>query len=94
MNVRWSVAATQDRLEIVDFIALDNVLAAIHMDELFDRVAQRLGEHPKLGRPGQIPGTRELIPHESYRLVYDISRDTVWILALVHTARRWPPSSA
>lgn len=44
-----------------------------------------------LGKAGAIPGTRELIPHESYRLVYEISGDTVWILTLVHTARRWPP---
>ena len=34
---------------------------------------------------------RELIPHESYRLVYEIERETVWVLALVHTARQWPP---
>lgn len=49
-------------------------------------------EHPNLGTPGKIPGTRELIPHESYRLVYEIEAETtVWILALVHTAMQWPP---
>ncbi len=45
-----------------------------------------------MGRPGQIQETRELIPHESYRLVYEVQADTVWILALVHTARLWPPN--
>ena len=30
-----------------------------------------------MGRPGQIAGTRELIPHENYRLVYEISNETV-----------------
>lgn len=45
-----------------------------------------------MGRRGQIPGTRELIPHESYRLVYEVQADTVRILALVHTARLWPPN--
>jgi plasmid stabilization system protein ParE len=44
-----------------------------------------------LGKPGKIPGTRELIPHESYRLVYQIDGETVWILTLVHAARLWPP---
>ena len=40
-----------------------------------------------------IPGTREWIPHASYRLVYEVDEDhgAVWILALVHTARQWPP---
>ncbi len=61
------------------------------MDALFSDAAARLAEHPKLGRTGKIPGTRELIPHDSYRLVYEIDGETVWLLALVHTARQWPP---
>jgi plasmid stabilization system protein ParE len=44
-----------------------------------------------LGRSGLIAGTRGLIPHESHRMVYEIRDDTVWILALIHTARLWPP---
>jgi toxin ParE1/3/4 len=60
------------------------------MDELFSDAAARLVDHPKLGRPGKIQGTRELIPHENYRLVYEISGEAVWMLALVHTARQWP----
>lgn len=43
------------------------------------------------GRAGKIAGTRELIPHESYRLVYDVEGEIIWVLALVHTARMWPP---
>jgi plasmid stabilization system protein ParE len=35
MRVSWTPAAEQDRAEIVDFIARDNPLAAIRMDELF-----------------------------------------------------------
>jgi hypothetical protein len=30
------------------------------------------------------------MPHKNDRLVYEIVEDTVWIIALVHTARRWP----
>ena len=62
------------------------------MDERFEAAVGRLAEHPLMGRPGQIPGTRELIPHESYRLIYEVQADTVWILPLVHTARLWPPA--
>jgi plasmid stabilization system protein ParE len=62
------------------------------MDELFDLAATRLAKRPNSGRQGKIPGTRELIPHESYRLVYEIKGDTVWILTLMHTSRLWPPT--
>ncbi|CAN7172876.1 MULTISPECIES: type II toxin-antitoxin system RelE/ParE family toxin [Variovorax] len=92
MRVLWTLSAEQDRADIVDFIAQDNPLAAIRMDEIFSAAVGRLAEHPLLGRAGQIPGTRELIPHESYRLVYEVRADTVWILTLVHTARLWPPT--
>lgn len=51
------------------------------MDELFSDVAARLAAHPKIGTTGKIPGTRELIPHENYRLVYQIDAGTVWMLA-------------
>lgn len=74
-----------------DYIAADSPRAAARMDELFSDAVTRLAEHPKLGRPGKIPGTRELILHESYRLVYEIEGKTVWVLALMHTARQWPP---
>ena len=67
---------------------------AIDMDERFSEAAAWLGTHPELGKPGLIAGTRELIPHESYRLVYEIQQDAVWILALVHTARLWPPKQS
>ncbi len=47
---------------------------------------------PALLRQNQIPGARELIPHENYSLVYEIDGETVWVLTLVHTARQWPPA--
>ncbi|WP_254615040.1 type II toxin-antitoxin system RelE/ParE family toxin [Burkholderia pyrrocinia] len=50
-----------------------------------------MADFPESGRLGRIAGTRELIPHENYRLVYEISASIVWILALVHTSRMWPP---
>lgn len=91
MRVIWTPEAQQDRAEIWDYIAGDNPRAAARMDELFSDAAARLAEHPLLGKPGIIPGTRELIPHESYRLVYEIEDEAVWVLTLVHTARQWPP---
>lgn len=92
MRVIWTPEALQDREDVFDFIATDNPIAAVRMDELFSDAAARLADHPNLGRPGKISGTRELIPHESYRLVYEIIQQSVWVLALVHTARKWPQS--
>lgn len=91
MKVFWVSAAEKDRADIFDYIAETNPLAAVEIDERFSDAAARLATHPELGKRGLIAGTRELIPHESYRLVYEVQHDIVLILALVHTARQWPP---
>jgi toxin ParE1/3/4 len=91
VKVIWTPQALQDRTDIWSYIEDDNPQAASRMDELFSQAAAHLGDHPKLGKPGKIQGTRELIPHENYRLVYEISNETVWLLALIHVAREWPP---
>ncbi len=91
MTVIWTPEAQQDRADIWDYIAAEDPRAAARMDKRFSDAVAALVKHPKLGKPGKISGTHELIPHESYRLVYEIERETIWILALVHTARAWPP---
>lgn len=94
MKIRWTPEARQDRINIWDYIAQDDPAAAVRLDELFSASVNRLSAHPNLGYAGIIEGTRELIPHQSYRIVYEIYQDTVWILTVVHTARQWPPVSS
>lgn len=91
MRIVWTPEAQRDRADIWDYLVAFNPQSAVQMDELFSHAVTRLINHPKLGRVGQIAGTRELIPHESYRIVYEIDQETVWILTIVHTARLWPP---
>jgi len=89
VKVIWTPEASADRQDIVAYIADDNPIAAVRMDQLFSDAAVTLAQFR--GRSGTIVGTRELIPHESYRLVYELEGETVWVLALVHTSRQWPP---
>ncbi|NQD92659.1 type II toxin-antitoxin system RelE/ParE family toxin [Pseudomonas sp. CrR25] len=91
MQVVWTPEALQDRLDIWEYIVADNPRAAVHVDELFSAAAASLADFPDKGGLGTVAGTRELIPHENYRLVYQTESDAVWILALVHAARMWPP---
>ena len=90
MELLWTPEATQDRDEIYDYIEADNPAAALALDELFAEKAGRLLDHPGLGRPGRIIGTRELVAHRNYILVYDVTADTVRVLRVLHAARQWP----
>lgn len=93
MRVLWTPEAEQDRDDIWTHIAADNLPAAKRMDLLFSEVAAKLEAFPMLGQVGKITGTRELIAHGHYRLVYQITapEQQVWVLALIHTAQQWPP---
>jgi len=92
VRVVWTPEAIADRLAIWEYLKERNPQAAIRMDTLFSAAASRLTDFHAQGRPGLVPGTRELLPHENYRLVYELDHDTVWILTLVHTSRLWPPA--
>lgn len=91
MIVIWTPDAEEDRINIWDHISISNPSAAASMDTIFSDAAAMLSEHPKLGKAGKVAGIRELVPHENYRLVYEIGDDSIWILALMHTSRLWPP---
>lgn len=54
MRVIWTPEAAQDRADVWDYIAVDNPLAVVHMDELFGDAAAGLALHPMLGKAGQI----------------------------------------
>lgn len=93
MRVTWTPEAGQDRREIWDFLFDKNPQAAADMDRRFSIAAAGLAQNPEIGPSGRISGTREVIPHPSYRLVYQLEPNVVRIVALAHTARQWPPES-
>lgn len=80
--------AARDLDEIVDYIALDNPVAAENVYRGIVRAAERLPEFPALGRAGRHPQTRELsVSGLPYLLVYAVGAETVTILAVFHTSR-------
>jgi addiction module RelE/StbE family toxin len=92
MALFWTPEATRDRGDIYDYIEADNPAAAMALDELFRDQAARLVGHPELGRPGRMAGTRELVAHPNYLLIYAVAGGQVRVLRVLHAARRWPPA--
>lgn len=91
MKLVWTRPAREDRKAIREYIAADNPSAALDLDELLSEKAARLVDHPGLGRPGRLQGTRELVVHRNYILIYDVAGDLVRVLRVLHAARQWPP---
>ena len=91
MRLLWSAKARQRRDEIFDYIAADNPAAALWLDEQFSQAAKRIMVFPLSGRKGRVAGTRELVIHENYFLVYEILADRIVILTVHHSAQQYPP---
>ena len=90
MRLVWTRLANADRQKIREYIAQDNPAAALALDELFSEKTKRLVDHPNLGRPGRVAGTRELVAHQNYILIYDIVGDQVRLLRVLHASRQYP----
>lgn len=91
MKIVWTPQAEQDRAEIWDYLVARDPAAAVRIDQLFSEAIAKLADFPMLGHAGRVAGTRELTPHRSYRILYEVAGDTVWILVVIHTSRQWPP---
>lgn len=91
MKLAWTPEALAGRRAIYDCIEADDPRAALALDELISERTGLLTNHPHMGRPGRVKGTRELPVHRRYVLIYDIAGEIVRIPRVLHTARRWPP---
>jgi toxin ParE1/3/4 len=91
MRVKWLRRALTHLDEEAAYIAQDSPKAAAEFVEHLLASAALLADHPHLGRPGRIPGTREwVVTRFSYILPYRVRGETVEILRVFHTARKWP----
>ncbi len=91
MRVHWLRAALKNLDDEAGFIATDDPQAARAIVARITRTVALLSTQPALGRPGRVPGTRELvIPRTHYLVPYRVRQDTVEVLRLFNTARRPP----
>ena len=91
MRVRWLKRALKNLDEEAEYIARDNPQAAARIVDRIATSVDRLATHPASGRPGRVPGTRELvISGTPYIVPYRVSDETLEILRVFHAARKWP----
>lgn len=91
MSIEWRNKAYLDAMSIIDFIDLENPVAAFAVYEEIKTQIETLLEHPHLGRPGRIIGTRELIINRTpFIAVYSVHGNIIYILRILHGAQRWP----
>lgn len=93
MRVRWTRRALREQDQAFEWIVKKDPRAAREVIERTYAAARLLADNPRMGRPGRINGTRELVVSRTpYIIVYRVARDDVEILAVIHQAQDWPES--
>ena len=91
MEIKWVRLALDDLDAAGEFIARDNPAAASRVLKRIWDAVQLLAEHPDAGRPGRVPGTRELVIADTpFIIPYRVVEKTVQILRVLHGKRQWP----
>lgn len=87
MNIIWSPTSRRKIEEIVDYIATDNLEAALELVDEFNRRVADLNTHPRSGRMVPVLNdemVRELIVRKDYLIVYEIHDELIKILTIRH----------
>jgi toxin ParE1/3/4 len=92
MIIEWSPQAADDLASLRAYIAEDDPAAARRVVlHIVRSVEELLAGQPQIGRPGRVPGARELVvPRTSYVIPYRIRDNRIQVLRDYHGARRWP----
>ncbi len=90
LSLLWKKQARLDLLNIVEHIAQDNPDAAEELANDIEAKAEKLREFPEMYKVGRKRGTRELVAHKNYIVVYRVINSQVEVLRVKHSAQQWP----
>jgi addiction module RelE/StbE family toxin len=91
LRIKWLKRALLDLDEAESYIARDNPSVAAEVVLKIAKAVSLLGQQPGLGRPGRVSGTRELVvPDTPYIVPYRVKENTVQVLRVYHSSRKWP----
>ena len=87
--VKWSVPAKNDLKQIFDYISQDSKYYAKNVVRTIIEKTELLNDFPEMGRVVPELGetnVRELFVY-SYRIIYEITPESIPVLAIVHGKR-------
>ena len=91
MILSWGTVAINERYDQLDYIAMDDPLAATAQDHEIEQQTNLLTTQPEMGRVGRAKGTRELVVSRTpFIVIYRIKGERIEILRFLHGAQKWP----
>ena len=92
-EVVWSRRASQDLLQACEYLERDSLAYACYFADEVMKTFESAAKQPFVG--AMVPEYGEEHFRErrvgSYRLMYEVHRDAIYVVAIVHGARAMPP---
>ena len=90
-SIRYAADAVADLAALRNYIAQRNPDAARRVADRIVKSVTRLAQHPRLGKPGRVDGTRELVISKfPYVICYVEEEGDCLVLRILHQAMQWP----
>jgi toxin ParE1/3/4 len=91
MKVVWSRRAIRHLVALREHIAKDSEKTAALAAGRILKAVDLLQTHPEIGRPGRLPGTRELVVQDTpYVIPYRVRLERLELIAVFHGRQKWP----
>ncbi|AQR60480.1 addiction module antitoxin [Brevundimonas sp. LM2] len=89
-HVAWDKRARSDLSTAITYIAARNPDAAQSLKSMIETATERLSAFPYLHRVGRTPGTREMVVHPNYIVIYRVETNVIRILRVLHARQHYP----
>jgi toxin ParE1/3/4 len=90
MLIEWSPKSLQDLDRIFAYIAQRSERSALNIIDQIERSTLPVAQFPYMFRSGRIEGTREIVAHPNYIVIYRVLNDRVRVVGVVHSAQEYP----
>ena len=91
MKIIWTPRAIGHLIRLRAHIGKDSDEDAARIASRILRAVDLLAAYPEIGRPGRIPGTRELVvPDTPYIIPYRVRKERLELVAVFHGRQKWP----
>ncbi|HEV2515378.1 MAG TPA: type II toxin-antitoxin system RelE/ParE family toxin [Devosia sp.] len=89
-EINWRPEAQAALYHFISYIADHDPAAARRMLSRILESVEPSRQHPNLGRIGRAPGTREIVAHPNYIVIYRTLPGVIEVLDVVHARQEYP----
>lgn len=91
LPIIWKLSARTDLTSVIKYIAKYDVQAARRMRKRLQEAVLPVAEHPYLYQSSErVPGTREIVAHPNYIVVYQVTASAIDVLRVLHARQQYP----